>query len=285
MAKIEDGKIVLTKDELNLLKNSEELELIPNQEGVFLLIDKKIALEQEGKQVCVEVPLIEEQEQVLKLIEKGNLSELVEGKFEETLNEKQQRALLELIVAKKVFVFKLSESYKKGVYRIKEDEEKTGAEEKNGEKTGAEQKGKLEEQKSELENEEQKKKIKIFDSENSEATPRLLTEYSLEKDGFVATKNVEMAKALSNKYRKRIEDKELIGIRNFEGVFYLIENKLLEKYLKKFLEELEKEKTITIEGITKKLNVSIELTKIVLEFLKEDGEIIEKKKGSFNYIS
>lgn len=131
MAKVIGKNISLNPEESNLLGEGKEYEIIPNDKGIFLMIDKTHLKEKEGKQVCVKVPALEEEkQQVIELIQKRKLSELVEGKFESTLNENQKKALLQLVTSGQVFVFKLNESYKKGVYRIKEDEEKNGNREK-----------------------------------------------------------------------------------------------------------------------------------------------------------
>lgn len=248
MAQIIDGKIILEKEELNLLAGITNLELVPNQKGIFLLIDKQIAIQKEGAQVCVNLPLIEEHEEVIGLIKKSKLSELVEGKFEESLNEKQKEALLELIINKKVFVFKLNNSYKKGIYRISEEiREKKDSEEFNTEK-------------------------------------KALPDYTIEIDGFISTNNTERARSLSIDYKEQIEKNELKGIKNFEGVYYLIETKLIDKYLEKILNDIRKNKEISLEEIAKQENISIELTKIIIEFLKDEGEILEKRKGYYKFI-
>ncbi|MDD4251180.1 MAG: hypothetical protein PHX27_03245 [Candidatus ainarchaeum sp.] len=248
MAQIIDGKIILEKEELNLLAGITNLELVPNQKGIFLLIDKQIAIQKEGAQVCVNLPLIEEHEEVIGLIKKSKISELVEGKFEESLNEKQKEALLELIINKKVFVFKLNNSYKKGIYRISEEiREKKDSEEFNTEK-------------------------------------KALPDYTIEIDGFISTNNTERARSLSIDYKEQIEKNELKGIKNFEGVYYLIETKLIDKYLEKILNDIRKNKEISLEEIAKQENISIELTKIIIEFLKDEGEILEKRKGYYKFI-
>jgi len=257
MAKLEGSNLILSSDERELLKSCKDLELIPNQEGIFLLIDKALAMENEGKQFCVDVPLLEEQQQVIGLIKKTRMSDLVEGKFEQQLNDKQKRALLEMIASGKIIVFKLNDSYKKGIYRVKEDEEK----------------------------EDVAKKQEKKESENSTAEKKAAPDYTLEKDGFIATTNNERAKILSQEYKEQIENGELKGIKSFEGIYYLIQTYLLEKYTKKTLQIFENKNETTIEDLSKEISVSIELTKIVCEFLKEDGELLEKKKGKYTYIS
>ena len=256
MAKLEGSNLVLSSEERELLKKCKDLELIPNQEGIFLLIDKTLAVENEGKQFCVDVPLLEEQQQVIGLIKQTRMSDLVEGKFEQQLNDKQKRALLELIVSGKVMIFKLNDSYKKGIYRVKDDDK-----------------------------EETEKKHEPKESENFNAIKKAVPDYTFEKDGFVATTNNERAKNLSSEHKEQIEEGELKGIKSFEGVYYLIKNYLLEKYTKKTLEIFENKNETTLEELAKEINASIELTKIVCEFLKEDGELLEKKKGKYTYIS
>lgn len=101
VVKIIDKKVALSSEELKLLGEEKEYELIPNQKGVFLLIEKQVIAKNDEKQVCVNVPaheelinpIEEEKQQLIGLIRKGKLSELVEGKFEEKLTEEQKKFL------------------------------------------------------------------------------------------------------------------------------------------------------------------------------------------------
>ena len=255
MAKLKGSNLVLSSEEMELLAKCKDLEIIPNQEGIFLLIDKSLAIENEGKQFCVDVPLIEEQEKVIGLIKKARMSDLVEGKFEQQLSNKEKKALLELVVCGKVFVFKLNDSYKKGIYRVKDEEE--------SEKPPRTKK----------------------ESENFNAEKKLIPDYTLEKDGFFATTNNERAKILSSEHKEEIEKKELKGIKSFEGVYYLIDNEMLEEYTAKTLHYFEEKNETTLLELAKGLDISSELAKIVCEFLKEDGELLEKTKGNYKFIN
>lgn len=255
MAILENNFLKLSKEELVLLKKYSELTLIPNQEGVFLLIDKNKLSENEGKEVCITVPqkeiLDEEAQQVIGLIRKGKLSELVEGKFEEKLNEKQKTALKELIDMGKIFVFKLNETYKKGVYRVKDEEEAN-------------------------------KELKL--EQTFDAIEKQLHEYDLDKDGFVVVNNQNKARELSQIHESQIKEGLLKGIKSFDGYYYLIKNEILEYYIKKAVITLNEKEEQLIEELAKNINASKILTKIICEFLKEDGEIIEKKKGTYKYV-
>ncbi|MDD3159546.1 MAG: hypothetical protein PHQ98_01090 [Candidatus ainarchaeum sp.] len=253
MAKAENNFIVLNKTELNLFKQMQEFEIVPNGEGIFLLIDKKIANSDNlSNKVCFEKPQLVDEKQVIidKIRNQENLSELVEGKFEKTLNEQERKALLDLLVTQKVIVFKLNENYKKGIYKI---------------------------------NEKQVREKK--ESENFLAEKKMPVEYTIEKDGFISTTNLERAKILSSDYKEEIQEGKLKGIKSFEGIYYLVQTELLQDYKKKIILSFQENKHQNIDEIAIKLNVSKELVKLTCEFLKEDGELLERKKEQYTYIN
>ncbi len=256
MAKLEERNIILSKEESELLKKHQEFVIIPNQEGVYLLIDTKLLGEKEGKEIITKIPVLEEEkQQVLGIIKKARLSDLVEGKLESILNDAQRKALLELVATGKIFVFKLNETYKKGVYRIREEEEIVSSD-----------------------------TLVKKESEDHTAIEKPIHEYTIEKDGFIIAHNAELAKELSQKHEFKIKEGLLRGIKSFDGYYYLIEQKLLEYYMKKAVIVLEQKEEQIIEDLSKNMNASKLLTKIICEFLKEDGEILEKKKGHYKYI-
>ena len=255
MAKLLGKSITLSDSEAKLLNGKTELVLLPHQEGVFLLVDSSLLSKKEESEEYSNIPKInldETKQEVIGLIKKEKLSDLVEGKFESTLNEVQKLALNELLKEGKVFVFKLNESYKKGVYRVKEEE------------ISAEKKTK--------------------ESENFSAPEKQIQEYTLENDGFVIANNTSLAKELSYKYGQKIKEGILKGIKSFDGYYYLIEQKMLEQYMKKATKSLNEKEEQTLEELAQKINTSKTLTKIICEFLKDEGELLEKKKGNYKYI-
>jgi len=257
MAKVIERNIVLNSEEISLLGEGKEFELIPNNKGVFLLIDKSVLKEKEGQQVCVAVPqkdlLEEEKQQVIGLIKQGKLGDLVEGKFELTLNEKQKKALVEVIAKGTVFVFRLNDTYKKGVYRVKEEE---------------------------ITPENREKK----ESEEVNALEKQFDKYTLEEDGFLIIKGKESAVRASFEFEKQIKEGLLRGIKSFDGNYYLIQSDLLETYIKKAIIAFGKKSTQSLEELSTNLKVSKMLTKVICEFLKEEGELMERKKGTISYI-
>jgi hypothetical protein len=264
MSKVVDGKIVLNTEESILIKNGVEFEIIPNRKGIFLLIEKTLANEashivcsiDDSSKTAEPVDTSEVDEVGIEVVEKirtAKLSELVEGKFELTLNPDQKKALLKLIKNKKIILFKLNDNYKKGVYKLAEE-------------------GKI------VDNTPK-------ESEDFNAKKKATPDYTLSKDGFISTTNTERARILSSEYKVQIEKNELRGIKSFEGVYYLISDVLLEKHLGNLLNILEKEGEISLENLAKEENISTELAKIICEFLKEDGEILESQQGNYKYIN
>lgn len=136
-------------------------------------------------------------------------------------------------------------------------------------------------------NESYKKAVyQLKDSENTtfENKEKPFHEYTLEKDGFAVVKNEARAKELSNRLSKKIKDGEIKGTRSFSGEFFIINFPLLEKSQEKILIELKKTKTSDLETLSKETTLTKTLCRIALEFLKEDGQLIEKRKGNYQYI-
>ncbi|MAG18060.1 MAG: hypothetical protein CL944_01140 [Candidatus Diapherotrites archaeon] len=111
-----------------------------------------------------------------------------------------------------------------------------------------------------------------------------IQEYALENDGFLVVKNEQRAKALSNELQGQIKDGKIKGTRAFTGEFYIIENDLLVSTEKQALKELRVHKTSDLDTLSKNTKLTNTLLRIGLEFLKEDGQVIEKKKNHYQYI-
>lgn len=258
MVKIVNKKIALSEEELNLLGENKEYELIPNKKGIFLLIEKELLSTNKEKKVCINLPQVdekqlveEEKQKLIGLIRKEKLSNLVEGKFEEKLNETQKNILKKLVEEKKIIVFKLNESYKKGVYRVTEQE----------------------------------KKLVEPINQRFDSKEKPIEEYNLTEDGFLIAKNTNAARSLSFEYEGELKEGTLKGIRTFEGTYYLIENELLKQGILKVINSFGEKNSLLLEELAKKINYSKLLTKIICEFLKEEGELIEKKKEQYSQIN
>ncbi|MFA5361076.1 MAG: hypothetical protein WC290_01360, partial [archaeon] len=124
----------------------------------------------------------------------------------------------------------------------------------------------------------------VKESKNFNAIEKKIEEYNLEQDGFLIAKNTDKARALSFEYEGQIKEGMLKGIRTFDGNYYLIETDLLEEGLVKIINMFREKKSLTLEETSKLINYSKTLTKIICEFLKEEGELLEKRKDQYSYI-
>lgn len=180
------------------------------------------------------------------LIKSKPLTARVEGKFEKLLNREEAKRLQHMVQEGKVVKFKLSPKYKKAVYKIAEAEKK--------------------------------------ESEDPDAAKKDIEQYEMQRDGFMVCLNEERAKRISEEMRKQIEEGSIKGIKSFEGYFYIIENGLYNKYREKVLRVIKEEKNVSLQKLKELAGISQTLAKIACEFLKDEGEIIEKRKEQYCYV-
>jgi len=254
------GRESLAK-ELGLGPNSD-YEIVRAKKGLWVLIARERPLDK----------------RVLEILKSKNLEQRVEGKLEGFLGKEELKRFKEMLKEGSIVAFKLSPKYKKAVYKTAEEIEGNVKIGKPGKKISREKElspgGKS--------GPEPGKGRKESESSNAEEKP--LEEYSIEKDGFVVCKNVNMARQLSEKLKDEIKKGEIRGIKGFDGFFYIAENSLYQKHKAKALSLIKAEKGIDSAKIGEKAGVSKLLAKIVCELLKEEGEIIEKRQDRFQAI-
>ncbi|MCX6799017.1 MAG: hypothetical protein NTW59_02895 [Candidatus Diapherotrites archaeon] len=199
---------------------------------------------------------------IFELLAKKKLSERVEGTFEKLLGKAEQQRLQQLLKEGSVVAFKLSTKYKKAVYKTREELESKGD---RGKASAA-------------------KEHAPKESESAAAKEKPIEEYCLEKDGFLVCKNEDRARMLSDQHKKEIEAGEIKGLKDFSGLFYIIENSLYLKYREQAFAVIKAANQISLQGLAAKMKISALLARIVCEFLKDEGEIIEKRKDQFKAI-
>ncbi|MFH1752090.1 MAG: hypothetical protein ABH821_04100 [archaeon] len=188
------------------------------------------------------------EENVLKLLKTKPLSERVEGIFEKNLNEKEKNAFKLMLENGKVEKFKLSQKYSKSVYKLKNFLESV------------------------------KVDVKDFKVKESTDVP------TLEVNGFMVIKNELLMKRFCFENQEDIKGGKIRGLKGFDGCFYVIDNELCNLLKSKALNAFQKNSGLSLNSLGTELNVSLILSRAVAEFLKEDGEIIEKRKGFFEFI-
>lgn len=189
-------------------------------------------------------------QKVLRLIQTHQTHELIEGRFEQLLSGEELNAFEELKKQGKVHVYKSSPKFDKGIYRITK----------------------------------QGTSPPVAPTVTPPVSERSMDEYSLVGDGFQVLRTEGAAKAASFDLAERIRSGEVKGIKSFDGFYYLIENELLQKHMSRIVGLIESEKKIDLSVLSAQLTIPVVLSRIVLEFAKEEGSIIEKKKNVFAYV-
>lgn len=241
-----DFFLVLPKELMAKLEldPSADYELVKAKKGVWVLVAGE-------KPVVKENPL---DKKILSLVREKDLRDRVEGKFEKLLNKEELLRFKELLKEGQIIAFKLSPKYSKAVYKTREEVEgpkDNGSEEKDF---------------------------------PSGAVEKPLDQYSLEKDGFTVCSNAVDAKILSERLKQDIEEGKIRGLKGFDGFFYVVQDRLYQKHRAKVFSLVKAEKGISSEKIAEKAGIGKLLARIACEFLKEEGEIIEKRKEQFQAV-
>ncbi|MDP2974481.1 MAG: hypothetical protein Q8N60_05500 [Candidatus Diapherotrites archaeon] len=206
-------------------------ELVKAKKGIWVLIEKEAVKEN---------PI---DKKIFAMLKQNRLQDRVEEKFEKLLNKEELQRFKEMLKEGSVVAFKLSDKYKKAVYKTRAEMEE---EKKDGNQAG--------------------------DAGNSAAACDVL-----EKNGFLLCKDEQSARAVSQQLRKEIEEGKIRGIKGFDGFFYVIETRVYNKHRAKLLSLVNQRKSITVQQLAAEAGLSTALVKTACEFLKDEGEIIEKR--------
>ena len=202
------------------------------------------------------------EQRVIELLEATPFTERVEGRFEKMLSPESLQAFKQLLQKKEIVRFKLSPQYKKAIYKsmreIKNPPQKAQAR-------------------------PQPPKVDVS-KKKLDQTHENIEDYSLEKNGFLVVKNEFRAKNLSFKLKPQIDSGAIKGIKSFEGVFYIMQSPVYEHLKEKMVPYLKEKKEVPLTELTEKFNLGKDLAKGVCEFLKEEGELSERRKEVFKYI-
>ena len=303
------------------LAKGREYELLRVKQGFFVLSERTA-----GKAA------IDQDKRIFSLLREKTLSERVEGKFEGFLNSGEKARLGALVKEGRVVRFKLSEKYRKAIYKTREEVER-GRPEPRGQARPLEEKpvpepGRQPEKKPEAGLGEQriagpetgksepaagKKPSRQAQPAKEEETIRpIITpaiqkkaqpgavpakgvvqaatettgekEYSLEKDHFTVFSSEELARRLSQKLDKAIRRREILGTKSFDGEYFVIKTALYEKHSPAVLRLIKENSPITVDALSEKLRLDKKLISAICEFLKEEGEITERRKDVYRYI-
>ncbi len=234
------------------LEAGREYELTKVREGIWVLAEgATIAKKAETKKEMPKQmqPFDGMEEKIAQILRKTPTRDRMEGWFEKKLTDGEREKFAQMLSEGKVIKYKSSEVFRKSLYALPKKPEKN--------------------------------EIAARKFENRE---KPIEEFTIENDGFVVVKNELRAKAISAQYYERIKSGEIRGMKSFSGEFYIILSGLLMQAQEKLLTELRAVKSAELKSISEKSAMTPTLIKIAATFLSEEGQIIEKKKGLYQYI-
>lgn len=246
-------KVSTKFDEFALLLNEKEfknLALNPSKEYEFKKINPETWILTEKKEPKLGPSPVSKgdekfkaiDEKLFNLIKTKPLKDRVEKRFETLLDSKEELDRFKQLVKEgKIVPFKLSEKYKRAVYKLKEEVEQAG-----------------------------KKNVPGSGSD-------------FERKGFALLQEPS-AIIFSQKNESRIKSGEILGVKSFDNKYYVISKELFEKHSPKVLNYLQQNKNAPIEEIVEDTHLGEDLAKIICELLKEKGDLLEKRKGVYQYI-
>ena len=256
-------KVKKVGEEIALIFSSQEARELGLEEGMEVQAckarDNLFVCESKGGSVRNEEKPLEER--VLELLESTPFSDRVEGRFEKMLSPESLQTFRQLLQSKEIVRFKSSPQYQKAVYRSKREMSNPAPAPK----------------------EKPKEKVDLSKLE-LDKTHSNIEDYSLQKNGFVVVKNELRAKNLSFQLKAQINSGEVKGIKSFEGIFYIMKAPLFDHVREKLLPYFKEKREAAVDELAQKFNLSKDLVKGSCEFLKEEGELSEKRQGFFKYI-
>lgn len=105
----------------------------------------------------------------------------------------------------------------------------------------------------------------------------------LQKQGFAVISNESEARLASSQMEAQIKGKQIFGVRGFDKKFYLVTDGYLNGLSGKLLKLLAG-KEIQLKELAAQTKSEEEGCLAVLQVLKEQGEVIEKRRGLFKAI-
>lgn len=242
----------------NYANKDLEIKVITDNVISFIVKDKSSLNPGQAKPVIKPSPSIEDiKRKIIEILQDKDLpfKEKVEGTFETLLKPADLLVFKEMLNNKEIITYKQSDKYKKAIYVVNEEKPVVT-------------KGK------EIEK-PQSQQSKALEKENSEEAIK-----GFLKKKFAILKTAETADKFSKEFYTKFKNNEIKGQKSFDGNFYVIDVYLYGNTLKQIMSS-GMSKSFSIEELGAKLNKDAELLKVVIEFLKEEGVIIEKKRNIY----
>ena len=108
-------------------------------------------------------------------------------------------------------------------------------------------------------------------------------ENELERNGFIVVENEAEAKELSKSLEARIKTGDVKGVRGFDKKFYIVSRDFYESNVAKVMNTQPKSE-FTAAEVTGIVKASESGAAALLQVMKEEGQVLEKRRGYFQII-
>lgn len=111
----------------------------------------------------------------------------------------------------------------------------------------------------------------------------LSIEGKLERDGYLIIEDTREAESVCSKFDKEIRAGSIIGTRGFDKRFYVATRSLFVTLFDKIRQSM-KRGASNAEDISKELKLNDAVVLVVLEIMKDKGDAIEKRRGTYELV-
>lgn len=218
------------------------------------------------------------------------LNKLLQIKFEErtpdvvrkTFSQEELKLLDELVKKHLVNIYYGGKYLKTGVYQVPNLVYRQLLE-KRQEEAQPKEEAKQEGQVVQLKEQEKQKKESREKKEQKEMKKEEDPIKRLNKNGYLVLQSEADAREISKLLEDKIQKNQVTGIRGFDKKYYLVKNSFVLKFQSKIKSAL-KSGPKQADKIAEALGIDEEAAIALLTVLREEGEIIEKRKGTFSLI-
>lgn len=267
-----------------------EYELIELSRGSFALVERSREMQH------ADATTARIDNKIFTMLKERPFSERVEGKFEKMLSSEEVNRLKELVKEGKIILYKSSDKYKKAIYKLSEGIAGIGKEvgKKIMETSQELEQAVARAQASQVREHASEQKIPSLETQQirpqQNATVESVVipspdEVQFAKQDYAIIRDENVAKALSARLSEEIRRREVLGTKTFYGEYYIIKKSLYDKCAPIVLQYIKAHAACTVDSISNDLGIDKSLIKIVCEFLREAGEIAERRKEVYEYVS
>lgn len=247
-----ENLLIIVPKEFAGIREGDRLELIEAKPGIYTLVNNEVLVKPAARAAEAQPLLSPAEMKLLKKLDGIRYEERIPAKVQKLLGDDEKKTLDEMVKKGFVSLYRGKQYSQTGVYSI------AGAIYSLLRNGGAQ---KLPEQVSEK--------------------GSLPWDAHLGKYGYVIIERQDEAKLVSEKLEPEIKSGEVLGTRGFDMKYYIAQKKFYDVWEGKIAALLRARKAANEGEVCSALGMSEVACRVALELMREQGEVIEKKKGNY----